>query len=512
MNKFSTFTQKTFSELNNPLFSSSVFLVGVKESDSSNIKVNFLELLNNANQLGSGKHVYKDTTSGKQFNFRSLVSTNKLTITETATEINFDVNEGNLSLNNISGVLGLNKGGTGSNLTDPQKNALFFWNDTTNKTEFLGIGTGLSINNGSLESSFSSPLTTKGDLFVYGTDDIRLPVGTSGQYLTPDSAQTSGLKWASLPTANNDKVKVDSAATAGYIGNTASTGVIRTTSKLTKTDGGDFVTLNVNEPNINLSNADNTSSNFEQYYDSGWKTFLNYSTSGFGIYPYTNITLPEFRVINRTIYFRGQYLIGLDDTGIVSDFDNVRTNSSNSINTASTGLSISNNVITTPKIFNGITFDTFDNSDFEFNVIRSSYAANSSNVLQSTLGLRYMGASRIRLSSLGEFKFSDLEGAFEEPSYTPSSRFYSSNIRRAVDIATSGQMLYTFQNYQNAFDSSGTTDQAEPVASSGNFHYISFDGTNSSTWGGSTINLNGFYALISSTETIASIKSTIEAL
>lgn len=41
-----------------------------------------------------------------------------------------------------------------------------------------------------------SPLTTKGDVYVYGSADARLPVGTNGQVLTADSTQTLGVKWA----------------------------------------------------------------------------------------------------------------------------------------------------------------------------------------------------------------------------------------------------------------------------------------------------------------------------
>jgi hypothetical protein len=41
----------------------------------------------------------------------------------------------------------------------------------------------------------SSPLTTKGDVYVYGTADARLPVGTNGQVLQADSTQTLGVKW-----------------------------------------------------------------------------------------------------------------------------------------------------------------------------------------------------------------------------------------------------------------------------------------------------------------------------
>ncbi|WP_226987941.1 tail fiber domain-containing protein [Bdellovibrio bacteriovorus] len=42
-----------------------------------------------------------------------------------------------------------------------------------------------------------SPLTTKGDVLANdGTNDVRLPAGTNGQVLTADSAQASGLRWA----------------------------------------------------------------------------------------------------------------------------------------------------------------------------------------------------------------------------------------------------------------------------------------------------------------------------
>lgn len=42
----------------------------------------------------------------------------------------------------------------------------------------------------------SSPLTTKGDLYTYSTTNARLGVGTNGQILTADSAEATGLKWA----------------------------------------------------------------------------------------------------------------------------------------------------------------------------------------------------------------------------------------------------------------------------------------------------------------------------
>jgi hypothetical protein len=41
-----------------------------------------------------------------------------------------------------------------------------------------------------------TPLTTKGDIFTFDTADARLGVGANGTVLTADSAEATGLKWA----------------------------------------------------------------------------------------------------------------------------------------------------------------------------------------------------------------------------------------------------------------------------------------------------------------------------
>ena len=47
----------------------------------------------------------------------------------------------------------------------------------------------------------SSPLTTKGDLYTYGSADARLPVGTTDDdLLQPRTAEATGLKWITPPT------------------------------------------------------------------------------------------------------------------------------------------------------------------------------------------------------------------------------------------------------------------------------------------------------------------------
>ena len=52
--------------------------------------------------------------------------------------------------------------------------------------------------------SGTSPLTTKGDIFVHGSSDTRLPVGTDAYVLTADSTQSTGLKWAAAASTGAD--------------------------------------------------------------------------------------------------------------------------------------------------------------------------------------------------------------------------------------------------------------------------------------------------------------------
>ncbi len=82
------------------------------------------------------------------------------------------------------------------------------YGDSTHVPQIAVSNTGVitSASNVVISGGGGSPLTTKGDLFGHSTVDARIPIGSDGTFLTADSTQTLGLKWAagsggSLPGA-----------------------------------------------------------------------------------------------------------------------------------------------------------------------------------------------------------------------------------------------------------------------------------------------------------------------
>jgi hypothetical protein len=78
---------------------------------------------------------------------------------------------------------------------------------TANTNTRLPIGTSgqvLAVSGGGVPewttTADVTPLTTKGDLFTFTTSDARIGVGANGTVLTADSAEATGLKWATPVT------------------------------------------------------------------------------------------------------------------------------------------------------------------------------------------------------------------------------------------------------------------------------------------------------------------------
>lgn len=98
----------------------------------------------------------------------------------------------------LTGTLGTANGGT--NLTSYTTGDLIYASSSSVLSK-LGVGTNgyvLTVSGGLPTwqvNVASSPLTTKGDIYVYSVTNTRLPVGTNGFQLVADSTQTTGLKW-----------------------------------------------------------------------------------------------------------------------------------------------------------------------------------------------------------------------------------------------------------------------------------------------------------------------------
>lgn len=77
------------------------------------------------------------------------------------------------------------------------KIAYFSGVDTLSLADFSATGRALvALASQAAAIAYTSPLTTKGDLYVYSNAPTRLGVGTNGQVLTADSTQATGVRWA----------------------------------------------------------------------------------------------------------------------------------------------------------------------------------------------------------------------------------------------------------------------------------------------------------------------------
>ena len=118
----------------------------------------------------------------------------------------------------------------------------------------------------------ASPLTTKGDLYTFSTVDARLGVGANGTVLTADSAETTGLKWAT-PAAGGMTLISTTTMTGGSVSLTTIAGTYKHLL-LVITD-----TYGSNDGNLHLQfNSDTTATRYRWTNIRGSSTTLSMVT------------------------------------------------------------------------------------------------------------------------------------------------------------------------------------------------------------------------------------------
>jgi hypothetical protein len=508
--KFSSFTTKTYSQIINDLISSQIFLSGVDTDNNENIKVNFLELLSNGNNIGVGGQIYKDNT-GKTLNLRSLLTSSTVQVNQNTNDLTFDVRPANISINDLSAILGYNKGGIGAALSEPEEgDRLLGYIGSESSSDFIEIGNNLSLDNKVLSAAGNSPLTTKGDLTVYTNAVTRLSVGTDTQILEVDSAQPSGLKWANKPSNTDEQIKVDVAATAGYLGTTSSTGVIRTSSDILKTDGGNFITLALNKENIPLSDFNNDIS-YEQQYDSGWLNVPDLAiNTTYGLHDtgFTNVgRVLQFKVINRFVIFRGYLTIPLNDgEGLVTDYNAAKTTNKADVATFDSNYTVDNKSIITTTLFDGTTLRP--SNEINYSNIFSNRLISEKNTTQGIPLTTFLPS--IKFNTDGTIKISTLNDLDTGSSTLNTSLTLLSLYRQLCTVATADEYALSFTSFRST---ANANDSLNNVATKSAFQYpATIDATNATDLGGFQINMDGMFYNISKDTTINAIKTAVEAL
>jgi len=133
-----------------------------------------------------------------------------------------------------------------------------------------------------IQAGAVSPLTTKGDLYTFSTSDARLGVGANGTTLVADSAEATGLKWAT-PTSSSGLTLI-STTTMSAVASQSINDVFSTTYDNYRILINATTLTGTLTMRFRVSGSDNTTSNYKMdlYGTSLWtsSTYAGYQESG----------------------------------------------------------------------------------------------------------------------------------------------------------------------------------------------------------------------------------------
>ena len=161
--------------------------------------------------------------------------------------------------------------------------------------------TGASIFYDYIQAGAVSPLTTKGDVYTFSTSDARLGVGANNTVLTADSAEATGLKWATPAGSSFSGVSLYKSAFQS-ISNTTDTAITW------------------NSEYFDTDSYHDTSTNTSRITIPAGKTgkYLISATSGYDTSPSAVRVIGQFRLNGSTVFYASEVNKGASSSGPIS--------------------------------------------------------------------------------------------------------------------------------------------------------------------------------------------------